>query len=83
MIASKWLCLIGVNFGRCGETLALDRVYLRKFSSNFLDNWCVGNSLMVKDCLMLTVDGGCAVISSEMLMFDRCVFWEVCGRARA
>ena len=42
-----------------------------------------GNSLMVTDCLALTVDGGGAVIVSEMLMFDRCVFWEVCGRARA
>jgi hypothetical protein len=38
---------------------------------------------MVKDCLALTVDGGGAVISSEMLMFDQCVFWEVCERARA
>jgi hypothetical protein len=41
-----------------------------RFSSNCLDNWSVGNSLMVKDCLELTVDGGGAVISSEMLMFD-------------
>ena len=79
----KRLCLIEVNFGRCGGKLALDWVYLCKFSSNFLDNWSVGNSLMVKDCLALTVDGGGAVISSEMFMFDRCVFWEVCGRARA
>ena len=59
----------------------LDWVYLRKFSSNFLDNWSVGNSLMVKDCLGLMVYGGGAVISSKMLMFDQCVFWEVCGRA--
>jgi len=72
-----------VNFGRCGGRLALDWVYLCKFSSNFLDNWSVDNSLMVKDCLALTVDGGGAVISFEMLIFDRCVFWEVCGRARA
>ena len=61
----------------------LDWVYLRKFSSNFLDNWSVDNSLMVKDCLALMVDGGGAVIFTKMLMFDRCVFWEVCGRARA
>jgi len=57
--------------------------YLCKFSSNFLDNWSVGNILMVKDCLVLTLDGGGAIISSEILMFDRCVFWEMCGRARA
>ena len=55
---------------------------LCKFSSNFLDNWSDGNSLMVNDCLALTVDGGGAIISSKMLIFDRCVFWEVCGRAR-
>jgi hypothetical protein len=30
----------------------------------------LGNSLMVKNCLALTVDGGGAVISSKMLMFD-------------
>jgi hypothetical protein len=62
-------------------TLAHDWVYLCKFSSNYLDNWSVGNSLMVKDCLALTVDGGGVVIVSEMLMFHQCVFWEVCGRA--
>jgi hypothetical protein len=67
-----------VNFGRCEGKLALDWVYLCKFSSNCLDNWSVGNSLMVRDCLTLSVDGGVAVISSEMLMFDRCVFWG-CG----
>jgi hypothetical protein len=79
----KRQCSIEVNFGRCGGRLALDWVYLHKFSSNNLDNWSVGNSLMMKDCLALTVDGDGAVISSEMLMFDRCVFWQVCGRARA
>ena len=30
----------------------------------------LGNSLMVKNCLALTVDGGGAVISSKTLMFD-------------
>jgi hypothetical protein len=74
----KRQCLIEVNFGRCGGRLALDWVNLRKFSSNFLDNWSVGNSLIVKDWLVLTVDGGGAVISSEMLMYDRGEFgW--CG----
>jgi len=72
-----------VNFGRCGGRLTLDWVYLRKFSSIFLDNLSVGNSLMAKDRLALLVDGGGAVISSKMLMFDRSVFWEVWGRARA
>jgi hypothetical protein len=72
-----------VNFGKCEGKLALDWVYLRKFSSNLLDNWSVGNSLMVRDRLALSVDGGVAVISSEMSMFDRCVFWSVWGRARA
>ena len=83
MIASKTAMFNKVDFGRCGGRLVLDWVYLHKFSSNFLDNWSVGNSLMVRNCLALPVDGGGAVISSEMLMFDRCVFWEVWGRARA
>jgi hypothetical protein len=48
----------------------LDWVYLCKFSSNFLDSWSVGNSLMVTDCLALMVDGDGAVVVSEMLMFD-------------
>ncbi len=68
-----------MNFGRCGGRLALDWVYLCKFSSNFLDYWSVGNSLMVKDCLALTVDGGGAVISSEMLMFDHVYFGRCVG----
>jgi hypothetical protein len=59
-----------VNFGSCGGRLTLDWVYLCKFSSNFLDSWSVGNSLMVTDCLALMVDGDGAVIVSEMLMFD-------------
>jgi len=83
VIASKPRCSIEVDFGSCGGRLALDWVYLCKFSSDFLNNWSVGNSLMVRDHLVLSVDGGVAVISSEMLMFDRCVFWEVWGRARA
>ena len=52
------------------KRLALDWVYLRKFSSNFHDNWSVGNSLMVKDCLALTVDGGGAV--NINVYFGRC-----------
>ena len=72
-----------MNFGRCGGRLALDWVNLRKFTGNSLDNWSVGNSLMVRDCLALSVDSGVSVIDSEILMFDRCVFWEVLGRARA
>jgi hypothetical protein len=79
----KWQCSIEEDFGSCGGRLTLDWVHLCKFSSNFLDNWSVGNSLIVTDCLALTVDGGGTVIVFEMLMFDRCVFWEVCGRARA
>ncbi len=66
----KWQCSIEVNFGSCGGRLMLDWVYLCKFSSNFLDSWSVGNSLMVTDCLALMVDGDGAVIVSEMLMFD-------------
>jgi len=79
----KRRCSIEVNFGRCEGRLALDWVYLRKFSGGCLDNWSVGNSLLVRDRLALLVDGGVAVISSEMLMFDRCVFWGVWGRAQA
>ena len=70
-----------MNFGRCEGKL--DWVYLRKFSGDCLNNWSVGNSLMVRDRLALSVDGGVAVISSEMSMFDRCVFWGVWGRGRA
>ena len=73
--AVPWLlpkrrCSIKVNFGRCEGKLALDWVYLRKFSSDCLDNWRVGNSLMMRDRLALMVDGGIAVIPSEMSMFD-------------
>ena len=32
---------------------------------------------MVRDHLMLLVDGSGAAIASEMAMFDQCVFWEV------
>jgi hypothetical protein len=58
-------------------------MYLRKFSSNFRKNWSAGNSLEMKDHLVLSVDGGGAVIVSEMAMCDRGEFWVVWGRARA
>jgi len=32
---------------------------------------------MVRDCLTLLEDGSGAAIISEMVMFDRCVFWAV------
>ncbi len=70
-----------MNFGRCEGKLALDWVYLHKFSSDCFDNWIVGNSLMVRDHLALSVDGSVAVIPSKMSMFDPCVFWGVWGRA--
>ena len=41
-------------------------MYLRKFSSNFRKNWSAGNGLVVRDHLVLSVDGGSAVIVSEM-----------------
>ena len=54
-------------------------VFLCQFSSNFLDNWSVGNSLVVRNHLALSVDGGGAVIASELAMYDRGEFvW--CGR---
>jgi hypothetical protein len=58
-------------------------MYLCKFSSNFRKNWSAGNSLVVKDHLVLSVDGGGAVIVPEMSMCDRGEFWVVWGRARA
>jgi len=57
-------------------------MYLHKFSSNFRKNWSAGNGLVVRDHLVLSVDGGCAVIVSEMAMCDRGEFWVVWGRAR-
>jgi hypothetical protein len=45
-------------------------VYLCKFSSYFRKNWSAGNSLMVRDHLVLLVDGSGAVIVSEMAMCD-------------
>jgi hypothetical protein len=45
-------------------------MYLHKFSSNFRKNWSAGNSLVVRDHLVLSVDGGVAVIVSEMAMCD-------------
>jgi hypothetical protein len=41
-------------------------MYLPKFSSNFRMNWSAGNSLVVRPHLVLSVDGGGAVIVSEM-----------------
>jgi len=32
---------------------------------------------MVRDCLALSVNGRGAAITSERVMFDRCVFWEM------
>jgi hypothetical protein len=45
-------------------------MYLRKFSSNFHKNWSDGNGLVVRDHLVLSVDGGGAVIVSKMAMCD-------------
>jgi hypothetical protein len=58
-------------------------VYLHKFSSYFRKNWSAGNSLMVRDHLVLSVDGSGAVIVSKMAMCDQGEFWVVWGRARA
>ena len=58
--------------------LELDWVYLCQFSSNFLDNWSVGNSLVVRNHLALSVDGGGTVIASELAMYARGEFWW-CG----
>jgi hypothetical protein len=44
---------------------------LCKFSSNFCKNWSVGNSLVVRDHLVLSVEGGGAVIVSKMAMCDQ------------
>jgi hypothetical protein len=57
-------------FGRCGGGLALDWMYLCKFSSNFCKNWSGGNSMVKKDQLALSVDGGGTVIGSKLAMFD-------------
>ena len=53
-----------MNFRRYGGRLALDWMYLCKFSSNFCTNWSGGNSLVVRDCLALSVDGCGAMIVS-------------------
>ena len=58
-------------------------MYLCKFSSNFRKNWSADNSLVVRNHLVLSVDGGGAVIVSKMAMCDRGEFWVVWGRARA
>ena len=60
-----------------------DWMYLHKFSSNFRKNWSDGNGLVVRDHLELLVDGGYAVIVSEMEMCDRGEVWVVGGRAQA
>jgi len=79
----KWRCLIDVYFGRREGRLALDWMYLHKFSSNFCKNWSGGSSSMVRDCLVLLVDGRGAAITSGMAMFDWCVFREVWWKSRA
>jgi hypothetical protein len=79
----KWRCLIDMYFGRCDGRLVLDWMCLCEFSSDLCKNWSEGNSLMVRNCLMLSVDGSGAAIVSEVAMFDWCVFWEVWGKARA
>jgi hypothetical protein len=58
-------------------------MYLCKFSSNFRKNWSAGNSLAVMKHLVLSVDGGSAVIVSKMAMCDQGELWVVWGRARA
>jgi len=58
-------------------------MYLCRFLSNFCKNWSAGNSLVVRDHLVLSVDGGSTVIVSEMAMCDRGEFWVVWGRAHA
>jgi len=58
-------------------------MYLRKFSSNFRKNWSADNSLVVRKHLVLSVEGGVAVIVSKMAMSDRGELWVVWGRARA
>jgi hypothetical protein len=45
-------------------------MYLCKFTSNFHKNWSDGNDLVVRDHLVLSVDGGGAVIVSKMAMCD-------------
>jgi hypothetical protein len=60
----KWQCFIEMNFGRCVGRLLLDWMYLCEFSSNFFKNWSGVNSLVVRDHLVLLVDGSGAVIVS-------------------
>jgi len=76
-IHPKRRCLMDVYFRRCEGRLALDWMCLREISSNFHEKRCGGNSLMVRNCLSLWVDGCGAAITFKMAMFDRCVFWEV------
>jgi hypothetical protein len=45
-------------------------MYLCKFASNFCKNWSASNSLVVRDHLVLSVDGSSAVIVSKMAMCD-------------
>ncbi len=58
------------EFGWCGGGLELDWMYLGEFSSNFRKNLSGGNSLVVRNNFVLLVDGGGAVISSELTMYD-------------
>ena len=66
----KWRCLIDVYFGRCEGRLGFDWMYLREFLSDFHKIRSVCNSLMVRDCLALLVDGSGAAIAFEAAMFD-------------
>jgi len=52
-------------------------MYLHNFSSNFRKNWSAGNSLVVRKHLVLSVDGGGAVIVSKMAMCVRGELWVV------
>ncbi len=63
-----------------GGRLELYWVYFCKFSSYFRKNWSVGNSLMARDHLVLSVDCRGTVIVTEMAMCDQGEFWVVWGR---
>ena len=53
------------EFGWCGGGLKLDWMYLvGEFLSIFRKNWSGGNSLVVRNRLMLVVDGSGTVVTS-------------------
>ena len=70
--------MIEVNLGWCGKGLVLDWVYLCDFLSNFHKNWSGGNSLVVRDCCVLSSCGCGVVIAFKTAVFDRDEFWERC-----